>query len=83
MNILRETIDDETLFHTIHRMLKCRVVGLHLGGPDVSKGFGIPQGNPMSSILANIYMNELDNHILKLKTQTDNGEASNVKFTPE
>lgn len=78
-----KTIQDEILISTINKMFKGEVVDVHLGGPDTRKGVGVPQGNPVSAILANIYLNELDNYILKLKDETDQGQASNRKANPE
>lgn len=49
------------------------VKDLDLGGPDTSKGVGVPQGNPLSPLLANAYLNELDHFIDLLKKEVDKG----------
>lgn len=60
MAILGNSIKDQILKDTLFKFFKMPVKGLETGGPDTSKGEGIPQGNPLSPLLANVYMNELD-----------------------
>lgn len=42
---------------------------------------GCPQGGIISSILANIYLNELDRHVMKIKKEFD--VATKARYTPE
>lgn len=42
---------------------------------------GCPQGGIISPILANIYLNELDRHVLKIKKEFD--VATKARYTPE
>ena len=73
LNLLRERIDDQRLFDLISRMFASEVLNLELGGPDARFGFGVPQGNPLSPLLCNIYMDRLDKFLLGLKEQFDVG----------
>ena len=56
---------------TLYKLFNIPVKGLNLGGPDTSKGVGIPQGNPLSSLLVNVYLNELDHFMDQLKKSVD------------
>lgn len=42
---------------------------------------GCPQGGIISPILANIYLNELDRHVMKIKKEFD--AATKARYTPE
>lgn len=42
---------------------------------------GCPQGGIISPILANIYLNELDHHVMKIKKEFD--VATKARYTPE
>ncbi|HBG7625749.1 TPA: group II intron reverse transcriptase domain-containing protein, partial [Clostridioides difficile] len=42
---------------------------------------GCPQGGIISPILANIYLNELDRHVMKIKKEFD--VATKARYTPE
>ena len=42
---------------------------------------GCPQGGIISPILANIYLNELDRHVMKIKKESD--VATKARYTPE
>lgn len=73
MSILRESIEDQIMIDTLYKFFNMPVKNLHLGGPDTSKGIGVPQGNPLSPLLANVYLNELDHFIDRLKKEVDKG----------
>jgi len=80
MLILKESINDQLLVDILYKLFLTRVIGVEKGGPDASKGVGIPQGNPLSPLLANVYLNELDQCIKFLKKEIDKGKNSNVKI---
>lgn len=48
------------------------------GGPDTSKGVGVLQGDPLSPLLTNIYLNEFDNYIKELKKEVDCGSPGSI-----
>lgn len=73
ISILSESIDDQIMFDTLYKFFNMPVKNLDLGGPDTSKGIGVPQGNPLSPLLANVYLNELDHFIDRLKKEVDKG----------
>jgi retron-type reverse transcriptase len=73
ISILRESIDDQFMVDTLYKFFNMPVKNLNLGGPDTSKGIGVPQGNPLSPLLANVYLNELDHFMGRLKKEVDKG----------
>jgi retron-type reverse transcriptase len=73
ISILGKSIKDQIMVDTLYKLFKMPVKNLDLGGPDTSKGVGVPQGNPLSPLLANIYLNELDHFIDILKNEVDKG----------
>lgn len=78
LSILGKSFEDQMLFDTLNKFFKMRVKDVKKGGPDTSKGIGVPQGNPLSPLLANIYMNELDHFIDSLKKEIDKGTPGNT-----
>jgi retron-type reverse transcriptase len=77
-SILKESFDDQLFIDTLNKVLKTPVKGVEQGGPDTSKGIGVPQGNPLSPILANIYLNEFDHFMDSLKKEVDKGTPGGV-----
>ena len=73
ISILCASIKDQIMVDTLYKLFKMPVKNLDLGGPDTSKGVGVPQGNPLSPVLANVYLNELDHFIDLLKKEVDKG----------
>ena len=64
LNILRKTIKDNRFINLIQKMLKAGKFGKDfIYGKTYS---GIPQGGVLSPLLANIYLNELDQYIKKV-----------------
>lgn len=78
ISILNESLKSQILVDTLYKLFNAPVIGVEKGGPDTSKGIGIPQGNPLSPILANIYMNEFDHYMETLKKEIDKGKANMV-----
>jgi group II intron reverse transcriptase/maturase len=60
LKILRQTVKDESLIKAIHKMLKAGVIDF---GELMTIDVGVPQGAVVSPLLANVYLNELDNFI--------------------
>lgn len=58
---LKERVSDRRLLRTIHRLLKAKVVMPN--GVKVSTDEGVPQGGPLSPLLANIVLDELDREL--------------------
>jgi RNA-directed DNA polymerase len=58
---LEERISDRRLLGTIHRLLKAKVVMPN--GVKVSTDEGVPQGGPLSPLLSNIVLDELDREL--------------------
>lgn len=71
ISILCKSIEDQIMVDTLYKFFNMPVKNLDLGGPDTSKGVGVSQGNPLSSLLANVYLNELDHFIDLLKKEVD------------
>jgi RNA-directed DNA polymerase len=58
---LEERVADRRLLGTIHRLLKAKVVMPN--GVKVSTDEGVPQGGPLSPLLSNIVLDELDREL--------------------
>ena len=76
ISILKESFDDQIFIDTLNKIFKTPVKSVEQGGPDTSKGIGVPQGNPLSPILANVYLNEFDHFMANLKKEIDKGTPS-------
>lgn len=75
---MRESFEDQMMVDTLNKLFKMQVKDVKKGGPDTSKGIGVPQGNPLSPLLANAYMNEFDHFMESLKKQIDKGGPGNT-----
>lgn len=73
VNIIRKKIHDEKLIRLIYKFLKCGYIEDWKFHKTYS---GTPQGGIISPLLANIYLNELDMFIEKLKEEFDIGHRS-------
>jgi len=78
ISILKESIEDQFMIDTLYKLFNMPVKNLELGGPDTSKGVGVPQGNPLSPLLANVYLNELDQFMDLLKKEVDKGSPIGI-----
>jgi retron-type reverse transcriptase len=82
MSILDMSIKDQFLRNTLYKIFQSPVKDLNKNGPDCSKGVGVPQGNPISPVLANLYLNELDHFMVNLKKELNKSNARDT-LTPE
>jgi retron-type reverse transcriptase len=78
VSILGKSVKDQILVDTLYKLFNMPVKNLNLGGPDTSKGVGVPQGNPLSPLLANVYLNELDHFMDQLKKDVDKGSPKSI-----
>ena len=62
IQILSEEIKDGDVISLIHKYLKS---GIMIDGIKVKSDKGVPQGGPLSPLLANIYLNEADQELEK------------------
>ena len=62
MSLLYKKIKDERLLRLIRKYLKSNMM---LGGISSARTSGTPQGSPLSPLLSNIILNELDKHLTK------------------
>jgi RNA-directed DNA polymerase len=60
MGILAKKVQDKTLLKLIRRYLES---GVMMGGVKVANEQGVPQGGPLSPLLANIVLDELDKEL--------------------
>ena len=82
LSILKKSFKDQLMLDTLNKFFKMPIKDVSKGGPDPSKGLGVPQGNPLSLLLANVYLNEFDHFVADLKKEVDKG-APNDKTTKE
>lgn len=62
MSLLRQKVKDERLLKLIRRYLQA---GLLVGGVMTPRPKGTPQGGPLSPLLSNILLNELDQELMR------------------
>jgi group II intron reverse transcriptase/maturase len=60
IQILGNTIHDGRVISLIHKFLNA---GIMINGVKTTNDFGVPQGGPLSPLLANIMLNELDKEL--------------------
>ena len=78
IRILRKRIEDEAFLNLIWKFLKAGYMEQWTYNKTY---FGIPQGSGCSPILANIYLNELDEFMQELKQRFDIGNCNRRKVT--
>ena len=66
------------MLDTLNKFFKMAIKNVHKGGPNTSKSLGVPQENPLSPLLANVYLNEFDFFIKNLKNEVDKGAPKNL-----
>lgn len=80
IEILRRRIDDEAFITLMWKFLKAG----YMEQWEYHKTYsGTPQGSGISPILANIYLNELDRHMVEFKARFERGSSHNRKANPE
>jgi RNA-directed DNA polymerase len=62
IEVLSRTIKDGRVISLIHKFLQAGVIERH---KFKETGVGVPQGGPLSPLLSNIMLNELDNELLR------------------
>lgn len=76
-NLLRKKIDDEKFIRLINKFLKAG----YLEDWKYNKTYsGTPQGGIISPILANIYLHEFDEFVLKLKKDFNKGKERKISL---
>jgi group II intron reverse transcriptase/maturase len=80
INILRKRIKDENFISLMWKFLKAGYMEQWQYYRTYS---GTPQGSGISPILANIYLNELDEYMSEYKNNFDKGSSSRRKGNPE
>lgn len=78
VEIINQKIKDARFLKLIHSFLKAGYMEDWKYHETYS---GCPQGGIISPILANIYLNELDRHVMKIKKEFD--VATKARYTPE
>jgi Type II intron maturase/Reverse transcriptase (RNA-dependent DNA polymerase) len=76
MSIIQESIDDQILIGTFQKFFNVQMTGVKVGGLNRSKGIGLFTGNLFSPMLINIYLNEFDQFLLRLKATVDKKNLS-------
>jgi retron-type reverse transcriptase len=76
LSILGKSFADQMMVDTLNKLFKMRIKDV--GEPNTSDGTGVPQGNPLSSLLANVYLNEFDHFMESLKKEIDKSIPSNT-----
>lgn len=79
-NILRRRIKDEAFLSLMWKFLKAGYMEQWKFHMTYS---GTPQGSGISPLLANIYLGELDKHIMEYKANFDCGSSTRRKTNPE
>ncbi len=64
IEVLSSKVKDGRVISLIHKYLNA---GIHVGGKLESSDLGVPQGGPLSPLLSNIMLNELDKELEKRK----------------
>jgi len=73
ISILNKSIKDQIMVDTLYKLFKVPIINLSEGGLTERKGVGVPPNNPLSSFLANIYLNEFDHFVCGLKRKVIKG----------
>lgn len=65
------------MFDTLNKFFKITVKHVNKSGLHSSKGIRVPQSIFLSSLLANVYLDEFDRFIDSLKKEVDKGTLTN------
>lgn len=82
MSILDMFLKDQLLNDTIVQLLQGSVKELDKSCLGCGKSIGLPQSNPVSPVLANLYLNEFDYFVEHLKKEFDKSNAK-LKVTSD
>jgi len=73
ISILNKSIKDQIMVDTLYKLFKMPIINLSEEDLADRKGVGIPPNNPLSFLLANIYLNEFDHFVCGLKQKVTKG----------
>lgn len=73
VEIVREKVKDERFIDLIWKLLRAGEFDMQKGNENSLAG--TPQGGIVSPILANIYLNKLDEYVIELKREMEKGES--------
>lgn len=78
LSILKESFEDPLMLDTLNKFFTMTIKDMRKCGPDPIKGIGIPQGNPLSPLLANVYLNEFDHFVDSLIKEVNKGTTKEL-----
>ena len=78
---MKESIHDQMLADALYKLFKIFAKGIDK--KTAHTGIGVPQENPLSTLLANIYLNKLDHFIGRLKKIIDKSSLYENQPTKE
>jgi hypothetical protein len=82
MSIIQDSIEDPPLINTFNNVYNSQITGLKFSGLKPKKDIGVFVGNFFLSMLLNIYLNEFDHFLLKLKTIVDKKKVIFISGLP-
>lgn len=75
---MEKSFEDQMIVDTLSKLFKMGVKYVEKEEPNTCNGVGVPQGNPLSSLLVNVYLNEFDHFMKSLKKEVSNGILCNT-----
>jgi hypothetical protein len=76
--ILEKLFKDPLMLSILNKFFNISVINVEKGEADTSKSIGVLQGNPLSSLLVNICLNEFDYFMDDLKKEIHTGTFVNI-----